>query len=110
MNSSPNVKRLQRRLQDWGVCHAGISVAEGPAAKKDILEVRSTHRFGEIVKKASIAHVPEELMCEVPTIEEWDECIKQTIAWSTTDRSGKACDHKVIMKCLYVLKMCLHQQ
>jgi len=110
MNSSPNVKRLQRRLQEWGVCHAGISVSEGKSAKKEILQVRSTHRFAEIVKKASIASVPEELMCEVPTIEEWDECIKQTIAWSTTDRSGKACDHKVIMKCLYVLKMCLHQE
>ena len=110
-NSSANVKRLQRHLQEWGVCHAGISISEGDSARKDILRVRSTQRFAEIVKKASIASVPEELMCEVPTLEEWDQCIKQTIKWSNTDRNGKACDHKVIMKCLYVfIKMCLHKQ
>ena len=110
-NSSANVKRLQRRLQEWGVCHAGISISEGDSARKDVLQVRSTQRFAEIVKKASITSVPEELMCEVPTLEEWDQCIKQTIKWSNTDRNGKACDHKVIMKCLYVfIKMYLRKQ
>ena len=90
-NSSANVKRLQRRLQEWGVCHAGISIAEGLSAKKDVLQVRSTQRFADIVKKASIASVLEELMCEVPTLEEWNQCIKQTIEWSSsTDRNGKA--------------------
>ena len=91
-NSSANMKRLQRRLQEWEVCHAGISVAEGPTAKKDVLQVWSTQqRFAEIVKKALITSVLEELMCEVPTLEEWNQCIKQTIEWSSsTDRNGKA--------------------
>ena len=48
-------------------------------------------------------------MCKVPTLEGWDQCIKQTIEWSSMDRNGKACDHKVIMKCLYIKKKVLAQ-
>ena len=105
--SSANMKRLQRRPQEWGVCHA-----EGLAVKKAVLRPSLEYtkicrdcKKGINCKCSGRAHV------QSSSLEEWYECIKQCIEWSTMDRSGKACNHKVIMKCLYVfIKMCLHKQ